>query len=237
MQDLRAWLGNPSLQRAERSREFEAPGAQPGITSSAAESSRCDQVKRILIVLNKRPNQDFERQMLPHLDAAYNLARWLMRHGEDAEDAVQDAFLRAYQAYSSYQGGSEKAWLMTIVRNVCLTRLKRRVQPGKVVMLDEAMGEVEQPSADIVPASLSSRPDTELLAKIERARVQAALKKLPQNMREVVVLREFEDLSYQEISEVVGIPVGTVMSRLSRAREQLKALLIENEVGGRHHEL
>jgi RNA polymerase sigma-70 factor (ECF subfamily) len=97
--------------------------------------------------------------MLPHLDAAYNLARWLMRNAEDAEDAVQDAFLRAYQAFATYQGGGEKAWLMTIVRNVCLTRLKRRVQPGKVVMLDEAMAEVEETSADIVPASLNSRPD------------------------------------------------------------------------------
>jgi RNA polymerase sigma-70 factor, ECF subfamily len=175
--------------------------------------------------------------MLPHLDAAYNLARWLMRDGEDAEDAVQDAFLRAYQAYASYQGGSEKAWLMTIVRNVCLTRLKRRVRPGKVVMLDEVMEEAEQASADIVPASLNSRPDSELLAKIERARVQSALKKLPQNLREIVVLREFEDLSYQEISEVVGVPVGTVMSRLSRARTQLKALLIDTEEGARRHEM
>jgi RNA polymerase sigma-70 factor, ECF subfamily len=188
-------------------------------------------------LLNKRPNQDFARQMLPHLDAAYNLARWLMRNGEDAEDAVQDAFLRAHQAFASYQGGSEKAWLMTIVRNVCLTLLKRRVRPGNVVMLDEAMGEVEQTSADIVPASLSSRPDAELLAKIERARVQAALKKLPQNLREIVVLREFEDLSYQEISEVVGVPVGTVMSRLSRARERLKVLLAENENGGRRNDM
>ena len=188
-------------------------------------------------LLNKGPNQDFERQMLPHLDAAYNLARWLMRNDEDAEDAVQDAFLRAYQAFASYQGGSEKAWLMTIVRNVCLTRLKKRVQSGKVVMLDEAMAEVEQTTADIVPASLNSRPDAELLAKIERAHVQAALKKLPQNLREIVVLREFEDLSYQEISEIVGIPIGTVMSRLSRARLQLKALLIEHEDGGRRNEM
>ena len=188
-------------------------------------------------LLNKRPNQDFARQMLPHLDAAYDLARWLMRNGEDAEDAVQDAFLRAHQAFASYQAGSEKAWLMTIVRNVCLTRLKKRVQSGKVVMLDEAMAEVEQTTADIVPASLNSRPDAELLAKIERAHVQAALKKLPQNLREIVVLREFEDLSYQEISEIVGIPVGTVMSRLSRARLQLKALLIENEDGGRRNEM
>ncbi|TMK69172.1 MAG: sigma-70 family RNA polymerase sigma factor [Actinobacteria bacterium] len=104
-------------------------------------------------------------------------------------------------------------------------------------MLDEAMGEVEETSADIVPASLNSRPDTELLAKIERARVQAALKRLPQNMREIVVLREFEELSYQEISEVVGVPVGTVMSRLSRARAQLKALLIDNEDGVRRNEM
>jgi RNA polymerase sigma-70 factor (ECF subfamily) len=189
------------------------------------------------ILLNKRPDQDFERQMLPHLDAAYNLARWLLRNGEDAEDAVQDAFLRAHQAFASYQGGSEKAWLMTIVRNVCLTLLKRRVRPGNVVMLDEAMGELEKASADIVPASLNSRPDAELLAKIERARVQTALKKLPQNLREIVVLREFEDLSYQEISEVVGVPVGTVMSRLSRAREQLKVLLAENENGGRRNDM
>jgi RNA polymerase sigma-70 factor, ECF subfamily len=196
----------------------------------------CGEVLWKQIMLHRQSKGDFERQMLPHLDAAYNLARWLMRNGEDAEDAVQDAFLRAYQAFATYQGGSEKPWLMTIVRNVCLTRLKRRVPSGKVVMLDEAM-EVEKMSADIVPASLNSRPDSELLAKIERARVQAAVKKLPQNMREVVVLREFEDLSYQEISEVVGVPVGTVMSRLSRAREQLKALLIDNEVGGRHHEV
>ena len=188
-------------------------------------------------LLNKGPNQDFERQMLPHLDAAYNLARWLMRNDEDAEDAVQDAFLRAYQAFASYQGGSEKAWLMTIVRNVCLTLLKRRVRSGNVVMLDEAMGEVEEASADIVPASLSSRPDAELLAKIERARVQTALRKLPQNLREIVVLREFEDLSYQEISEVVGVPVGTVMSRLSRARERLKAVLTESENGGRRNDM
>jgi RNA polymerase sigma-70 factor (ECF subfamily) len=188
-------------------------------------------------LLNKRPNQDFERQMLPHLDAAYNLARWLMRNGEDAEDAVQDAFLRAHQAFATYQGGSEKAWLMTIVRNVCLTQLKRRTQLGNVVMLDEAMGKIEQTSADIVPASLNSRPDAELLGKIERARMQAALKALPQNLREVVVLREFEELSYQEISEVVSVPVGTVMSRLSRARERLKALLTANENGDRRNDL
>jgi RNA polymerase sigma-70 factor (ECF subfamily) len=188
-------------------------------------------------LLDRRPNRDFERQMLPHLDAAYNLARYLMRNGEDAEDAVQDAFLRAHQAFASYQGGSEKAWLMTIVRNVCLTLLKRRVRSGNVVMLDEAIGEVEQASADIVPASLNSRPDAELLDKIERARVQTAWKKLPQNLREIVVLREFEDLSYQEISEVVGVPVGTVMSRLSRARERLKAVLTENENGGRRNDM
>ena len=189
------------------------------------------------IVLDRQSKRDFEQQMLPHLDAAYNLARWLMRNGEDAEDAVQDAFLRAHQAFASYQGGSEKAWLMTIVRNVCLTLLKRRIRSGNVVMLDEAMGEVEQASADIAPASLSSRPDAELLAKIERARVQTALRKLPQNLREIVVLREFEDLSYQEISEVVGVPVGTVMSRLSRARERLKVLLAENENGGRRNDM
>jgi RNA polymerase sigma-70 factor, ECF subfamily len=191
----------------------------------------------MLTSLKRRSTQGtFERQMLPHLDAAYNFARWLLRNGEDAEDAVQDAFLRAYKAFAGYQGGSEKAWLMTIVRNACLTRL-RRAAAEKVVLLDEAMREVEQTSADIVPASLNSRPDTELLAKIERARVQAALRRLPQNLREVVVLREFEELSYQEISEIVAVPVGTVMSRLSRARAQLKTLLIDGEDGGRRNEV
>jgi RNA polymerase sigma factor (sigma-70 family) len=188
-------------------------------------------------LLNRRPKQDFEQQMLPHMDAAFNFARYLMRNGEDAEDAVQDAFLRAYQAFATYKGGSQKAWLMTIVRNVCLTKIKQRAQPGKVVMLDQVMEEAEQASATVVPASLCSRPDAELLAKIERAQVQTALKRLPQNLREIVVLREFEDLSYQEISEVVGVPAGTVMSRLSRARERLKALLTETEVGGRGNEM
>jgi RNA polymerase sigma-70 factor (ECF subfamily) len=225
------------LQREGRSKEIDALGGTAGNNFACPQSlPHVVEVVWKQIVLDRQSKRDFERQMLPHLDAAYNLARWLMRNGEDAEDAVQDAFLRAYQAFATYQGGSEKPWLMTIVRNVCLTRLKRRVPSGKVVMLDEAM-EVEKMNADIIPASLNSRPDSELLAKIERARVQAAVKKLPQNMREVVVLREFEDLSYQEISEVVGVPVGTVMLRLSRAREQLKALLIDNEVGGRHHEV
>ena len=192
----------------------------------------------MLTSLNRRSSREtFERQMLPHLDAAYNFARWLLRNGEDAEDAVQDAFLRAFRGFAGHQGGSEKAWLMTIVRNACLTRLRRRAEAEKVVLLDEAMREVEETSADIVPASLNSRPDTELLAKIERARVQAALRRLPQSLREVVVLREFEELSYQEISEVVAVPVGTVMSRLSRARAQLKTLLTDGENGGRRHEM
>ena len=192
----------------------------------------------MLTSLNRRSSREtFERQMLPHLDAAYNFARWLLRNGEDAEDAVQDAFLRAFRGFAGHQGGSEKAWLMTIVRNACLTRLRRRAEAEKVVLLDEAMREVEETSADIVPASLNSRPDTELLAKIERARVQAALRRLSQNLREVVVLREFEELSYQEISEIVAVPVGTVMSRLSRARAQLKTLLIDGEDGGRRNEM
>jgi RNA polymerase sigma-70 factor (ECF subfamily) len=190
-----------------------------------------------LTLLKKPPNQEFERQMLPHLDAAYNFARWLLRHAEDAEDAVQDAFLRAYQAFPSCQGGSEKTWLMTIVRNVCLTRLKRRVLPSKVVMLDEAMREVDAIDAGCAPASLTSRPDAELLTKLEQARVRTALRKLPQDLREIVVLREFEDLSYQEIAEIVAVPVGTVMSRLSRARALLKALLVENDNGGRRNEM
>lgn len=137
---------------------------------------------------------DFELLMLEHLGAAYNLARWLMRNPHDAEDAVQDACLRAMQGFGGYAGGSAKAWLLTIVRNVCLTRLRHGTS-SKVVRLDDVMTQVDVISAARSEGS-ADRPDSQLIAKLERQRVSQAIARLPEGFREVVVLREIEELSY-----------------------------------------
>jgi len=187
--------------------------------------------------LNKdRLHAQFEELMLPHLNAAYGLARWMMRHPEEAEDAVQDGFLRALEHFDGYQGDGEKAWLLTIVRNVCLTRLKRSRQSAKVVMFEDVLGQVEAMAQNSSDHTLSD-PETAAIAKAERNEVHHALKRLPTSFREILVLREFEELSYQEIARVIGIPIGTVMSRLARARSTLKSLLVEAECGERHNEV
>jgi RNA polymerase sigma factor (sigma-70 family) len=187
--------------------------------------------------LNKdRSHAQFEELMLPHLNAAYGLARWMMRHPEEAEDAVQDGYLRALEHFDGYRGDGEKAWLLTIVRNVCLTRLKRSRQSAKVVFIDDVLGQVEAMAQNSSDRTLSD-PETAAIAKAERSEVQRALQRLPTNFREVLVLREFEELSYQEIAHVVGVPIGTVMSRLARARSTLKSLLVEAECGERHNEV
>ena len=184
---------------------------------------------------SRRTRADFELVVLEHLDAAYNLARWLMRNPDDAEDAVQDACLRAFQAFDGYAGGSAKAWLLTIVRNVCMTRLRRGASP-KVVRLDDVMGQVDQLSATANPATAENRPDVQLMAAQDVGRVSQAIAHLPEAFREVIVLREIEELSYQDIADIAGVPIGTVMSRLARGRERLKALLA-NDREGRQDEL
>jgi RNA polymerase sigma-70 factor (ECF subfamily) len=177
-----------------------------------------------------RPAADFETLIQQHLGAAYTLARWLMRNPHDAEDAVQDACVRALQGFHGYAGGSAKAWLLTIVRNVCLTRLRRGVSP-KVVRLDDVLAQVELQSAAPEGESAESRPDAVLLAKLDRNRVTQAIARLPEGFREVIVLREIEELSYADISSVVGVPIGTVMSRLARGRERLRVLLTNDKEG------
>jgi RNA polymerase sigma-70 factor (ECF subfamily) len=177
--------------------------------------------------LNKdRSSAQFEELMLPHLDAAYGLARWMMRHSEEAEDAVQDAYLRALEYFDRYQGRGEKAWLLAIVRNVCLTRLKRSRQSAKVVMIEDVLDQVDQVSAQTSLGPSLSGPEMAVAAKAESGELHAALRRLPTVFREVLVLRELEELSYQEIAGIIGIPIGTVMSRLARARSALKSLLI-----------
>jgi RNA polymerase sigma-70 factor (ECF subfamily) len=159
----------------------------------------------------------FEQTMLPHLDAAYNLARWLLRHEHDAEDAVQDAFLRAHQAFDRFRGGDGRAWLLTIVRNVCYSRLReQRRSAAPEAFDDETHGSTFDPAA----ANAIAWHET------KSALLRQALEHLPAEFREVIVLHELEGLAYREIAAVAGIPIGTVMSRLARARQKLQTELL-----------
>jgi RNA polymerase sigma factor (sigma-70 family) len=154
----------------------------------------------------------FEAAILPHLDAAYNLARWLTRHEQNAEDVVQEAYLRAYQYFDRFQGDTGRAWLLRIVRNTCYTWLEKNLPHQSTVPLNEAGLEI---------ASKSFAPGTKPLVDIRREQVEQALAALTPDLREVLVLRELEQLSYKEIAAVADIPLGTVMSRLARGRQQL----------------
>jgi RNA polymerase sigma factor (sigma-70 family) len=155
--------------------------------------------------------------LLAHLDAAYNLARWLLRNKTDAEDLVQEAYLRAFSHFSGFRGGDGRAWLLAIVRNACYDRLKQKGYSRQNTDFDEAVHSAGRQSSD--PETLS------ILG--ERAElVRESLAELPAEYREVLVLRELEQLSYREISNIVGIPLGTVMSRLSRARQRLQQSLL-----------
>ena len=155
---------------------------------------------------------------MPHLDAAYNLARWMTRRDQDAEDVVQEACLRAFQFFGSFRGGDGRTWLLAIVRNTCYTWLqKNRVREQTVSFDEEKHG-----------LTLAERgPEVRLLQTEDAEMLHDALRELPTEFREVVVLRELEELSYKEIAHVAGIPVGTVMSRLARGRERLQQLLIQ----------
>lgn len=156
----------------------------------------------------------FEQIVLPHLDAAYNLSRWLLRSRADAEDVAQEALLRAYRFFGGYQGGDAKAWLLQIVRNTCYSWLEKN-RPL------ELMAEFEE---DAHPQTWAT-PEAIAIAGDNRERLRRALEALPPRFREVIILRELEGCSYKEISAITAIPIGTVMSALSRAREQLQRSL------------
>lgn len=149
--------------------------------------------------------------MLPHLDAAYNLARWLTRHPQDAEDVVQEAYLRALRFFDSFHGGDGKAWLLAVVRNTWLTRRRREPDPRNVPF-DETM----HSGAGVANA------ETSLLQDAAHAPLRNCLEALPAEYREVLVMREMEEMPYKDIAHAAGLPVGTVMSRLSRARRRLQ---------------
>ena len=167
----------------------------------------------------------FERLALVHMDAAYNLAHWLLRAHADAEDAVQDAYIRAFRAFDQHQGQDVKPWLLTIVRNVCYRRLQERRRSANVISLDEALSTRPGSLGDGAMISAQRSPEQAAVNSSEKAMLTAAMAELPPVFREVIVLREIEELSYREIADVIGAPVGTVMSRLSRARAELRTLL------------
>lgn len=158
----------------------------------------------------------FEEIALPHLGAAYNLARWLVHNDHDAEDIVQEAYLRAFKFFSGYYGGDSRTWLLTIVRNTCYSWL----QKNRVLRLtDPIEDKVEEVGLDFAD------PEMLFLKNADSAMVRLALQELPIEFREVVVMREMEELSYKEIANILDIPIGTVMSRLARGRKQLQVLL------------
>ena len=162
---------------------------------------------------------DFERRIMPHLDAAYSLARFLVRNDQDAEDVVQEACLRAFRFYESFRGENSRAWFLKIVRNTSFTALQRtRTNEGDVVF-DEELHSPEDAQPDV-----GGQLDREL----DRQTVRAAIDELPAEFREVITLRELEDCSYKEIADIANIPVGTVMSRLARARRHLYLILSKN---------
>lgn len=162
----------------------------------------------------------FAASVLPHLDAAYNLARWLVRDAHDAQDVVQDALVRALRHFDGFRGGDPRPWLLAIVRNAALAWLGAR-RPAEV---DFSELEHELDAALAVGASAND-PETLAIQRAERREIDAAIAALPVAFREVVVLRELEELSYRDIARITDVPIGTVMSRLSRARKLLAMAL------------
>jgi len=165
-------------------------------------------------VLKAQDRVRFEQLVLPHLDAGVNLARWLLRNRADAEDVVQEAMLRACRFFDGFRGGDARAWFLQIVRNSCYTWLEKNRPAESSTEFDEGIHHRSGPT----PETMAAQSDM-------RRQLTRALESLPPRTREVLVLREFEECSYKQIAEITGIPLGTVMSTLSRARERLQNIL------------
>ena len=187
----------------------------------------------VLTFARKKHGEDasrdrFERLVLPHMDAAYNLARWLTRDEESARDVTQEAFLRAFRFRDGLQGEDARPWLLAIVRNTFFTALRE----AKSVALsheeydDEMHGDLSEAAEALFQRPVS--PEAAVAAQADRKRLQACLERLPVAYREVIVLRELEELAYKEIARVLDVPTGTVMSRLARGRRLLGKYLLED---------
>jgi RNA polymerase sigma-70 factor (ECF subfamily) len=167
--------------------------------------------------LNKA--ERFEALVLPHLDAAYNLARWLTRNDDDARDVAQEAYLRAFKFFDGFHGDDGKSWLLAILRNTYYTWLEKHRGRYREESFDENIHGDDPALIDTLPLN---NPEVLLMQRASKRIIDTALERLPVECREIIVLREIEDLSYKEISEIAEIPLGTVMSRLSRARKLLR---------------
>ena len=179
------------------------------------------------IVKTSAPHQAdaFRQAILPHLDSAYNLARYLTRDAVLSEDVVQDAVLRAFRAFDQFRGSSPRAWLFAIVRNCSRTSMSGRGGPVSLVINESALCEDAAAQVGNQPDP-GPTPEEEVFRKQDVDRVRLAVEAIPEPFREAVVLRDLEDLSYAEIAEATGAPVGTVMSRLSRGRAMLAKELL-----------
>ena len=174
----------------------------------------------------------FGEMALPHLDSAYNLARWLTRDDHDAQDVTQEAFLRAFRSFGGFRGENARPWLLAIVRNTCYTWLKQHRQSELEVPYDDDIHGGEGRVDSIGAFAPDTNPEA-ILARLDDVRlVDEALQRLPVGYREVMVLRDIEDLSYKEIATVAGLPIGTVMSRLARARKLMAMHLVTLRDGG-----
>lgn len=165
---------------------------------------------------NQNKLASFEEAVLPHLDAAYNLARWLLRNDTDADDVVQESYMRAFKFFGGFRGENGRSWLLAIVRNTSYTWMQRNRSPELRVPVDDELQEIE--STDLSPEEL-------LLQRADALMVRRALEDLPVEFREVLVLRELEEMSYRDIASITDLPLGTVMSRLARGRKRLKIAL------------
>src|SRR5690348_17533342 len=168
-------------------------------------------------VLDSQDRARFEQLVLPHLDAAFNLSRWLLRSKADAEDVAQEAMLRAFRFFRGFNGGDARAWLLQIVRNTCFTWLEKHRSGDLMTEFDEEIH---------LQPSLS--PESQAIASDNRERLTRALEDLPPRFREILVLRELEGCSYKEIATITSMPIGTVMSSLARARQRLQRTLAQS---------
>ncbi|WP_168793649.1 RNA polymerase sigma factor [Paraburkholderia aromaticivorans] len=170
----------------------------------------------------------FQQMALPHLDAAYNLARWLCGNASDADDVVQEAFMRAFRFFDTFRGDSARPWLLAIVRRTWYTEWRRRASSHETVEFDDTMDDASFEGWSVGGAD----PQALLIRDEDTKLVHEALAQLPVEYREVLMLRELEEMGYKEIAAVADVPIGTVMSRLARGRRKLAALLMENQGGG-----
>ena len=169
--------------------------------------------------LDREKDREFSSFVADHIDAAYNLARWILTVEQDAEDVVQDAFLRAFRGYATFRGENPRAWILTIVRNTAYNHLRKTRHMSETSLNDVVVERLEGDAEGL--------PDREIIREGEKLALAQALAKLPTEYREAIVLREIEELSYKEIARMQLVPLGTVMSRLARGRMKLRELLLD----------